>query len=236
VNASKPPLLEARDLFYRYPDGARGLDGVSVALAEGERLALIGANGSGKSTLLLLLSGCFKPEKGEILLNGAPVSGLQPLRDAAGLVFQEPDDQLFMPSVLEDVAFGLSAKKIDAETARARALACLDALGAAHLAERPPHRMSGGEKRIAALAGILVMRPDVILLDEPTSSLDPRARREITELLRGLGAPMIISTHDLSLARRVCGRAVILQKGQVCADGAPDALLDDEKFLRDHGL
>jgi cobalt/nickel transport system ATP-binding protein len=211
--------------------------GVSIKLDKGERLALIGANGSGKSTLLMLISGCFKPEKGDILLNGAPVNDIQALRDAVGIVFQEADDQLFMPSVLEDVAFGLAARKnMGAEDARAKALAWLERLGASHLKDRPPHRMSGGEKRIAALAGILVMEPQVVVLDEPTSSLDPRARRNITETLRGLGGSIILSTHNLDIARDVCDRVIILQNGRICAEGTPNELLSDEKKLRGHGL
>jgi cobalt/nickel transport system ATP-binding protein len=230
------PLLETRELCYDYPDGSRALDGVSITLEEGERVALIGANGSGKSTLLMILSGAFKHVRGEILLRGEPVSGIKPLRDAAGMVFQEPDDQLFMPTVLEDAAFGLSARGMDAETARAKAVSCLELLGASRLRDRPPHRMSGGEKRIAALAGILVMEPLIIMLDEPTSSLDPRARRDVTALLKNLGASMIMSTHDMALARNVCDRAIVMQKGRVRAEGPTTKILDDEETLRTYGL
>ncbi|MDR3165000.1 MAG: energy-coupling factor ABC transporter ATP-binding protein [Synergistaceae bacterium] len=230
------PIIETRNLSYNYPDGTTALNGVSLRIYEYERVGLIGANGSGKSTLLMLLSGSFKHERGEILLNGSEIGDIKRLRDASGMVCQEPDDQLFMPSVVEDVAFGLAARHIGVETAHSRAVACLERLGAAHLRDRPPHRMSGGEKRIVALAGILVMEPKIIMLDEPTSSLDPRARREVTELLRGLGVTMIISTHDMALAKTICGRLILMQAGQIRLEGKPEDILGDEVTLRQYGL
>ena len=230
------PILETRELFYSYPDGTPALKGVSIKLHDGERLALIGANGSGKSTLLMLIAGCLKPDKGEILLDGSSVNDFGPLRDAAGLVFQEPDDQLFMPSVLEDVAFGLVARKTDHAAAQTKAMSLLERLGASRLKDRAPHRMSGGEKRMAALAGILVLEPRIILLDEPTSSLDPKARRDTAEVLEKLGTPMIISTHDLSLAKHVCGKAIIMQDGRIRAEGPPQEILESAEKLRRYGL
>jgi cobalt/nickel transport system ATP-binding protein len=230
------PIIETQNLRYSYPDGTSALNGVSLRIYESERVGLIGANGSGKSTLLMLLSGSFKHERGEILLEGNEIGCIERLREASGIVCQEPDDQLFMPSVVEDVAFGLVARRIGVEAAHSRAVACLERLGAAHLRDRPPHRMSGGEKRIVALAGILVMEPKVIMLDEPTSSLDPRARRELTELLRGLAVTMIISTHDMALARTVCDRLIVMQAGQIRSEGKPDDILDDKAALRRYGL
>ncbi|MDR1966898.1 MAG: energy-coupling factor ABC transporter ATP-binding protein [Synergistaceae bacterium] len=230
------PLIETRGLSYCYPDGSPALNGISLKLRPGERLALIGANGSGKSTLLMLISGCFEPKEGEILLKGETVRGLKTLRGVSGMVFQDPDDQLFMPSVLEDVAFGLTARDVGEEQARAKALLSLEALGASGLSSRSPHRMSGGEKRIAALAGILVMQPEIILLDEPTSSLDPKARREAIKILNGISGAMMLATHDFELARRVCGRVAVLQNGCVEAEGAPDEILKDERSLARYGL
>jgi cobalt/nickel transport system ATP-binding protein len=230
-------LLETRGLRYSYPGGARAIDDISFKLEDGSKLSLIGANGSGKSTLLLHLAGCLTPTGGEILLNGH-VTGqnLQALRNAAGLVFQEPDDQLFMPSVIEDVAFALTARKIKIGPAKAEALECLKNLGVSHLADRPPHRLSCGEKRMVALAGILVMKPSILLLDEPSAALDPKARRSVVNILKTLDKPMIIATHDLDMARSVCDRAVILQNGRLAADGTPDELLQDEKALERYGL
>jgi cobalt/nickel transport system ATP-binding protein len=236
-------LLEAKGLCYSYPDGAPALRGVSIRLMEGEKMALVGANGSGKSTLLMILAGCFAAQSGELLIRGKPMGSclkspknLKSLRDLAGLVFQEPDDQLFMPSVLEDAAFGPVARGMAADEAHAAARACLDELRIPHLAARPPHRLSGGEKRAAALAGILAMNPEIILLDEPTASLDPMARRKLIGTLNGLNRTMVIATHDLEMASALCGMAVLLHGGRVAGEGRPGDLFRDEKFLSGHGL
>jgi cobalt/nickel transport system ATP-binding protein len=231
------PLLEARDLYYGYPDGSPALNGLSLTLERGEKLALVGANGSGKSTLLALLAGCFLPDRGDILLSGQTVgSALERLRKAVGLIFQDPDDQLFMPRVLEDVAFGLVSHGMDVVEAHERARATLETLSAAHLENRLPHRLSGGEKRMVALAGILAMRPEIVVLDEPSSALDPRARKRVIEVLRALDRPMILATHDLDMALDVCGRASIVNRGRVAATGELPALFRDEALLRANGL
>ncbi|MCR4819300.1 MAG: energy-coupling factor ABC transporter ATP-binding protein, partial [Fretibacterium sp.] len=206
-------LLEVRGLCYAYPGGHEALRGVSFSLSAGEHVALVGANGSGKSTLLLHLAGVLAAPDGSLFLHGVP-AGMERLREAVGLIFQEPDDQLLMPRVLEDAAFGLVARGVPAAEAQARALDVLKSLGAAHLTDRPPHRLSGGEKRMAALAGILVMEPEVLALDEPTAALDPRARRRVIELLRPMRTSLILATHDLDMALDVCTRAVILCDGQ----------------------
>lgn len=232
-----PPLLQVRGLRYDYPDGTSALRGVDLELRNGEKLALAGANGSGKSTLLLHLAGCLAVQSGEVLLRGRRVGGdLKALRRAAGLIFQEPDDQLFMPSVREDVAFGLVARGLSGEDAGEIVPRMLERLGVAHLAERPPHRLSGGEKRMVALAGILVMDPDLIVLDEPSASLDPRARRRLIEVLRELEKPMILASHDLDLALDVCGRALILCDGKITAAGPAPEILQDGELLRRDGL
>ena len=227
--------LEVRVLHYSYPDGHKALNGVSFRLRENEKLALVGPNGSGKSTLLLHLAGGIAARQGEIRLHGRP-AGTEDLRRAVGLIFQEPDDQLFMPQVADDVAFGLVARGVPAAEARRKAMEMLDRLGAAHLAERPPHRLSGGEKRLAALAGILVMEPQVIVLDEPTSALDPRARRRVIETLRALSQPLILTTHDLDMALDVCSRAALLYDGAVAAEGPLPDLFRDKELLERNGL
>ena len=230
--------LEIRDLYYSYPDGHSALNGVNLSLAQGERVALIGANGSGKSTLLLHIAGALAAQKGGILLNNKLINSknLGELRKVTGLIFQEPDDQLFMPSVLEDVCFGLIANNIKQDEAEERALKVLDDLNISHLASRPPHRLSGGEKRMAALAGILVMQPEFLILDEPSAALDPKARRLVINTLNKLNQTILLATHDLDMALDVCERAVILNNGQVSASGKLPELLQDEKLLIQNGL
>ena len=229
--------LEVCGLCYAYPDGHRALDGVSFALGRGEKLALVGPNGSGKSTLMLHLAGCIAAQTGTVSLEGVPVGkDLKRLREAVGLIFQDPDDQLFMPQVVEDVAFGPVAHGVPVEEAHARALEVLESLNVGRLAERPPHRLSGGEKRMAALAGILVMRPEIVVLDEPSAALDPRARRRVIEVLQELDKSLILATHDLDMALDVCGRAIVLYEGRVAADGDLGTILGDEALLRRNGL
>lgn len=230
--------LAIKDLYYSYPDGHSALNGVNLNFAQGERVALIGANGSGKSTLLLHIAGALAAQKGEILLNNKLINSknLGELRKVTGLIFQEPDDQLFMPSVLEDVCFGLIANNIKQDEAKERALKVLDDLNISHLASRPPHRLSGGEKRMAALAGILVMQPEFLILDEPSSALDPKARRLVINTLNKLNQTILLATHDLDMALDVCERTVILNNGQVSASGKLPELLQDEKLLIQNGL
>jgi cobalt/nickel transport system ATP-binding protein len=224
-------------LRYSYPDGSPALQGVNFSIKRGEKLALVGANGSGKSTLLAHLAGCFPLSgPGGVRLFGRPVTDLERLRKVVGLVFQDSDDQLFMPRVLEDVAFGLVAHGMEVAEAHERARVVLEDLFAAHLASRLPHRLSGGEKRIVALAGILVMRPEIVLLDEPSSGLDPRARRRVIEVLRSLERPMILATHDLDMALDVCTRALIMSEGKIAAEGTLPDLLKDEALLLENGL
>ena len=231
------PVLEAKDICYSYPDGTPALKGVSFTLEEGEKAALVGANGSGKTTLLLILSGALAPRGGEILLRGEDMSGrASTLNKAAGLVFQEPDDQLFMPTVAEDVAFGLVSASVAARDARAAAISCLESLGASHLADRPPHRLSGGEKRIVALAGILVTKPEILILDEPTSGLDPLARRNIVKTLEKTNSTMLIGTHDLDMALCHCGRVLVMHGGAITAEGGPKDILTDGALMRKNGL
>ena len=231
-------MLEIKNLYYSYPDGHAALNGVNLELKRGERLALVGANGSGKSTLLLHIAGALAAQRGEIILNNKLINAnnINLLREAAGLIFQEPDDQLFMPSVLEDVCFGLIANNINAQEAKSRAVEILNNLNIAHLAERPPHKLSGGEKRMAALAGILVMKPEILILDEPSAALDPKARRTVINALNNLNQAILLATHDLDMALDVCERAIILNNGQVAASGKLPELLQDESLLIQNGL
>jgi cobalt/nickel transport system ATP-binding protein len=226
--------IEARGLRFRYPNGVVGLDGVDLHVTAGERVAVLGPNGAGKTTLMLHLNGLLTGE------GTLEVAGLRPddraLRAAVGLVFQDPDDQLFMPTVAEDVAFGPLNLGIDRAHARARVHEALTAVRMEHAADRAPHQLSMGERRRVAVATVLAMRPELLVLDEPSANLDPRARRELLEVLADLDCTLLVVTHDLPFAAELCQRAVILARGRVAADGATTDLLADTELLAAHDL
>lgn len=231
-------LVAAEDVFYTYPDGRTALRGVSVALREGERVAVVGPNGAGKSTLLLVFAGLVTPTSGVLRWGGRPVDrgSRGDLRAQVGLLFQDPDDQLFSPTVWEDVAFGpLQAGLPEAEVRR-RVEESLAQVGMLHVADRPPHHLSEGEKKRVALATVLALGPRLWLLDEPSAGLDPRARRQLVDVLRRLPGTLAVATHDLRLVAELCTRAVLLDGGQVVADAPADRLLRDEPLLTAHGL
>jgi len=215
-----PPVIEVRGLRYRYPDGTDALRGVDFRLQAGESVALLGANGSGKSTFALHLNGLLSGQ-GEVRVCGAEVRGpaLPEVRRKIGLVFQDSDTQLFMPTVLDDVAFGLLNQGVPPEAARQRALKALGRVGMADSPEKPPHHLSAGQKKRVALAGILVLEPEILVLDEPTTFLDPPGQRALAELLRNLPQAKILITHDLPFAKAVCTRAVFFRDGCAIAEG-----------------
>lgn len=233
------PAIEVAELRYGYHDGTEALRGVSFRIEPGECVALLGPNGSGKSTLLLHLNGIL-PEKpdGSVRILGQPIAPgtLAAVRRQVGLLFQDPDDQLFCPTVQEDVAFGpqqLGLKEAEIESRVSKALA---QVGLLDFGRRATHHLSHGEKRRACLAGVLACAPEILVLDEPTSDLDPRGRREFKALLRHIPATKLIATHDLELAVEMCPRAIILDRGRVVADGATAQLLDNEELMMEHGL
>ncbi len=243
------PIVQVEDLHFAYPDGTRAIDGVSFQVAEGERVALAGPNGAGKSTLLLHLAGALDgTASGRIavagidLSRGSTASGSPPrgrvhqVRRLVGLVFQNPDDQLFCPTVFEDVAFGPRNMRLSEDEVRARVGEALAAVGLAGFERRSPLHLSLGEKKRAAIATVLAMRPRILALDEPTSMLDPRGRREVAALLEGLGGTQIVVTHDLDMVRRLCGRVLVISAGRVVADGPPADVFADRSFLETHGL
>ncbi len=227
-----------RDVSFAYPDGRKALRNISLAVAPGEKVALVGPNGAGKSTLLLHLNGVLGALDGSISIGGRPVTraALPDIRALVGLVFQDPDDQLFSPTVFDDVAFGplhMGLPEAEVRQRVARALAQVDMSG---FADRMPHHMSLGQRKRVAVATVLSMEPTVLALDEPSAGLDPRARRGLIELLQSLHHTLVVSTHDLPLVVEVFPRAVILAEGQVAYDGSTETMLCDRALLKRYGL
>jgi cobalt/nickel transport system ATP-binding protein len=231
------PSLDVSDLHFTYPDGHVALRGVSLQLEPGEKVALVGPNGAGKSTLMLQLNGILTG-KGRISVGGLPVvkENLPQIRARVGLVFQNPDDQLFSPTVFEDVAFGPLHIGYPEAAVRERVTRALDLVGMGAYAERLSHHLSVGEKKRIAVATVLAMDPEILVLDEPSAGLDPRARRSLINLLRELPHTMLVSTHDLLMVRELFTRMVVMDNGQVVADGPTAELLNDDALLGAHGL
>lgn len=219
-------LIEATDLRYRYEDGTPGLDGVDFRLEAGETVVLLGGNGSGKTTFLLHLNGLLRGE-GRLVVTGFPMEPryLPDIRRRVGLVFQDADEQLLMPSVLEDVAYGPLNTGLLPKEAERKARSALAAVGLETLAERAPYHLSGGEKRKVAIAGILAMSPEILVLDEPTTSLDPPSQRDLVKILRDLPQAKIVTTHNTAFARAIGTRAVFFEKGKVAGEGSVDELI-----------
>lgn len=229
-------LLEG--VRFTYPDGVEALRGVDCRMAVGERVALVGPNGSGKSTLLRHLTGLLMPTSGRVVVMDRPVTreNLVDIRRAIGYVFQDPDDQLFSPTVLEDVAFGPLHLGQDTNDILRRVRQALETVGLSGYERRVPQRLSAGEKALVALATVLSYSAEVLVLDEPSASLDPRNRRRVMGVLAGLNGTQVIATHDLDLAWELCGRTVLLSQGQIVADGPTRELLADSAALERYGL
>jgi cobalt/nickel transport system ATP-binding protein len=231
-------LLDVAALEFHYPDGTPALAGVSFVVDRGERVALLGPTGSGKSTVLQHLNGLLVPTAGAVRIDGT-LLGAEFLREArrmVGLVFQDPNDQLFLPTLIEDVAFGPLNDGVPADAARRRAEAILEELGLHGFGQRAAHHLSGGERRLAALATVLVSRPALLVLDEPTGDLDARSRRRLVQLLQGREETLLVATHDLEVAGALCDRGIVLYDGAVVADRPLRDLLADLPFLERHGL
>lgn len=231
-------LTEVKNLHFKYPDGHKALCGISFRIGHGESVAVIGANGAGKSTLLMMLMGVLFPDQGEVRVGDTPVTKktLPLIRQKLGMVFQNPDDQLFMPTVYDDIAFGPRNYLLDEKEVDTRVTSALETVGILHLKDRPPYRLSGGEKRSAAIAAVLSMQPDILVMDEPSSALDPKARRRIITLLKGFMHTKIIATHDLDMAYELCERTIVLKDGRVAADGPSSELLVNAGLMDDCGL
>jgi len=230
--------IEVCDLKFAYPDGREALCGVDLSIAPGEKVGLVGPNGAGKSTLMLHLNGILRAAAGSIQVCGQPVDDdhLAYVRRAVGLVFQDPDDQLFSPTVFEDVAFGPMYMGLDRAEVEVRVQAALTAVGMEQAGERVPHHLSGGEKKRVAIATVLAMEPEILVLDEPTAGLDPRARRELITLLRELPQTMLVSTHDLWMVQELFARSAVIDGGRIVADGPTQVLLSSPELLEQHGL
>jgi cobalt/nickel transport system ATP-binding protein len=230
--------LSVGGLTFTYPDGTKAVNGVDLEIETGERVAVLGPNGAGKTSLLLLLIGVLEAQAGSIEIGGLRLESvsLGEIRRRLGLVFQDPDDQLFMPTVEEDVAFGPANLGLRGPELRTRVNEALEAVGEVGLAERAPHHLSGGERRRVSIATVLAMNPEILVLDEPTSNLDPAGRRELVALLGSLRASQVVVTHDLPFALELCPRAVILDGGRVVADGPTPVLMADRELMIRHRL
>ncbi len=231
-------IVEAAGLEYAYPDGTPALRGISFRIGHGESVGVVGGNGAGKSTLLWHLNACLFPAKGAVRIGEVPVSRstAPEIRRHVGTIFQDADDQLFMPTVGEDVAFGPRNMRLPQDEVESRVRRALEAVNASHLSARPPHHLSGGEKRAAAIASVLAMSPDILAMDEPTSGLDPRGRRALIEILKGFAHTKIIASHDLEMILELCPRTLLLHEGRLVADGATRDILSDAAKMEAHGL
>ncbi len=231
------PAIEFEGLRFSYGDDREAVGGVSCRVGTKERVALVGPNGAGKSTLLLLLVGVLRGQ-GTIRVGGTELSRstLREIRRSVGLVFQDADDQLFMPTIAEDVAFGPAQTGLSRDELDRRVEEALESVGLAGFGPRQPHHLSGGEKRAASLATVLSMRPEILALDEPTRGLDPRSRRRVIQLLGSREQTLLVATHDLEMVLDLCGRVVLLDEGQVVADGPAREVLAEQPLMEAHGL
>ncbi|MBD2111522.1 energy-coupling factor ABC transporter ATP-binding protein [Nodosilinea sp. FACHB-141] len=235
--AQKPQreAIAARDLSFGYPDQPEVLGNISLTIGQGDRVGIIGHNGCGKTTLFMLLCGVFTPAAGEIYLFGEPLKPGQ-FRPEVGLLFQDPDDQLFSASVRDDIAFGPQNMGLDSAEVEARVAQAADMAGITHLLDRLPHHLSGGEKQMVAIAGLLAMTPQIILYDEPTASLDLRTRRRLIRFLQNSTETVLISSHDLEFVLEVCDRVILIDEGRIIADGCPRKIMGDRALMEAHGL
>jgi cobalt/nickel transport system ATP-binding protein len=232
------PALQVTGLEYSYPDGHEALHGVAFHIHAGERVALLGPNGAGKTTLVNHLNGILRGPHGAVTVAGLPLSddSLHEIRRRTGVVFQDPDDQLFMPSVREDVAFGPANFGVSGAELDRRVETALAQVEMADAIDRAPHHLSYGQRRRIAIATVLAMQPEILVLDEPTSNLDPAARRELTNLLMSLGITQLAVTHDLPFALELCPRSLIMSEGRIVADGPTAELLGNTDLMKANRL
>ena len=235
------PSLEIKDLAFAYPDGNQALFGVNLTVGQGERVALLGPNGAGKTTLVMHMNGIHPAAHGEVRVAGELVdasnkANLRSIRSKVGIVFQDPDDQLFMPTVGEDVAFGPYNMGVRGSELEKVVVDALELVGMVDFKDRPPHHLSFGQRRRVAVATVLAMKPEILVLDEPSSNLDPASRRELADILRSLAITTVMVTHDLPYALELCERSVILSGGIIVADKKTREILGDKNLLQAHRL
>lgn len=230
--------VEVRQLHYSYPDGREAIRNISLSIHHGESVGIIGANGAGKSTLLLLLTGILFPSSGEVLVGDIHVTRktLPMIRQRLGMVLQDPDDQLFLPTVYDDVAFGPRNYGLNDQEVAERVQRALETVGISHLSDRAPFKLSGGEKRAASIATVLSLDPDILIMDEPSTGLDPRSRRKLIHLLDSFDHTKIIASHDLEMVLATCSRVILMEDGEVAASGPSEVLLRDKELLERCGL
>ena len=227
--------IVVKNLEFSFPLQKPVLKGVDIEVGSGEKVGIIGPNGSGKTTLFLLLAGMLAPDSGSMAILDSPVR-TGSFNSNLGFVFQNPDDQLFCPTVRDDLSFGLLNLGYSKDEADSMIDAYLTRLEMSDLAGRPPHNLSGGEKRMISIAGVIIMNPTVVLLDEPESSLDSRARRQLIEFIRNSSETLLIASHDLEFLLETCERTVVLDNGRICADGSSRKIMGDEPLMNSHGF
>ncbi|MCE5283083.1 MAG: ATP-binding cassette domain-containing protein [Deltaproteobacteria bacterium] len=231
-------LVEFKDVFFRYPDGTEALKGISFRITHGESVGIVGANGAGKSTLLLHLNGCLLPVSGTVTIGdlALTVKSRREIRKKVGVLFQNPDDQLFMPTVFDDVAFGPINLGLEEAQVRERVQKALTLVNGLPLVEKPPHHLSAGQKSAVAIAAVMAMEPDILAMDEPAATLDPKSRRLLIELLKGFTHSKLVASHDLDLILDVCRRCIVIGDGRVVADGPASEILSDARLLEANNL
>ena len=230
--------LSVNNISFEYPDGFKALENINLSLSKGERLAVLGPNGAGKTTLILQLNGILGDLNGQITLNNNSFSeeNISKIRKSVGLVFQDPDDQLFMPTVLEDVMFGPKNFGFSDELVKKNSMKALEQVKMLQFIDKPPHHLSFGQKRKVAIASVLASEPELLVLDEPSSNLDPASRRELIDILKNLDVSIILVTHDLPMALEICNRSVILNNGKITANDETYKILKNEKVMADNRL
>ncbi len=231
-------IVEFQDVHFRYPDGTKALNGLSLRITHGESVGIVGANGSGKSTFLMHTNGFLLPQTGTITIGDQTLDKKtrQEIRKKVGVIFQNPDDQLFMPTVFDDVAFGPLNLGLSPGRVRECVDDALETVGGLGLRDKPPHHLSGGQKSAVAIAAVLAMQPDILVMDEPASHLDPKSRRALINLLRHFHHTKIVASHDLDLILDVCRRCVIIKEGRVVADGPAEEMLSNRRLLEENNL
>ncbi|PKL49076.1 MAG: cobalt ABC transporter ATP-binding protein [Planctomycetes bacterium HGW-Planctomycetes-1] len=229
--------IEIKNFSYKYPDGTVALSDINLSIEEKQKVVLIGPNGAGKSTLMLAMAG-FATGQGEIIVKGLKVEkkSLKKIRTVIGCCFENPDDQLFMPTLFDDIAFGPLNMGFNAEQVKIRVTQALRTVGMEAMAEKAPHHLSAGQKRAAAIATVLSMSPEIIALDEPDGSLDPRNREKLVVLLKNLSQTLIIATCNMNFAAAIGDRAVLVDKGRIIADGDAKEIMFDTKLMTEYGL